>query len=555
MINFDKFILDLDKAFVQTYSIASATEMPPTKSDKSFIWTFNSLVRVIRPRSEGSDFYGLKNHDLFTETLFLLNEGYLNFRISDFDYKELGVYKDDVLENLNHNQHAYDMYKHIWATFRYSNHIDMAFAIWEEHANKGENDIKFSNRNISVYVENAKIAYKFGDTAIKPFLRAFEQGVKEFNIVDTYNGECKMYTFYPTPKYAAYLIETTKRNKELKKTFSQIKGKYKAELDTYNNENLSKGDLVEFIYEGEAIRGYIYQKSKEVKDFDTLQREINTPLRQMNHDLIAIQGLRKPDCTLFFDDTQFDQSEYIIKALKVTARTELHNYYAVNREQVAYKLNEISVSDIILEMFLKSKAADPTLDFKISDNGEESEDTINSNACYYPDTHRVKIFLDNLFNTVFTNFTLKRIHPNDLTACIVAHELGHSDFEARKVLNEAYAENVDTINKLGSFLTENINRIEKSKVPSVELVKETIDIALERVNALKTHYDTVMQSEMDAFIYGLKYLDNDNLKRLAQENNYQTYTSYLKSELKPLRHAQTQYYMLKRFLDILCKPL
>lgn len=553
MINLDKFILDLDKEFVPTYPIANATEAPPTKTDKNFVWTFNSLVRAIRPRSEGQDFYGLKNRELFMETLFLLNEGYLNFRIRDFDYKELGFYKKEVLEILNHDQHAYDMYKFIRANFRYSNHIDMAFAIWEKHANKGENDIKFSNRTISVYVENAKVAYKFGDTSIKPFLRAFEQGVKEFNVVDPYNGECKMYTFYPTPKYTAYLNETTKRNKELKKTFSQIKGKYKAELDTYNNENLSKGDLVEFIYEGEAIRGYIYQKSKEVQDFDTLYREINTPLQQINHDLLAIQGLRKPECNLFFDEAHFVQSEYIIKSLKVTARTELHNYYAVNREQLAYKLGEISVSDTILEMFVKSKAADSTLDFKISDDGEEIEDTINSNACYYPDTHRVKVFLNNLINTVFANFTLKRIHPNDLTSSIIAHELGHADFEGRKVLNQGYEENVNRINELVGLLKDNIVQIEKSKEPSVELIKETIEMALERVNALKTHYDIVMQSEMNAFLYGLKFLDNDNLKRLAQENNYQTYTSYLKSELKPLREAQGQYYMLKRYLDILYK--
>src|SRR5690606_36728949 len=138
--------------------------------------------RAIRPRSEGLDFYGLKNHDLFTEVLFLLNEGYLKFGIRDFEYKELGWYKKEVLENLNHDQHAFDMYNYIWSRFRYSNHIDMAFAIWEEHVNKGENDIKFSNRNISVYVENAKITYKFGDVSIKPFLRAFEQGVKEFNV-------------------------------------------------------------------------------------------------------------------------------------------------------------------------------------------------------------------------------------------------------------------------------------------------------------------------------------------------------------------------------------
>lgn len=554
MINLDNFVFDLDN-FVPTYSIARATEMPPTKSDKRFVWTFNSLVRAIRPRSEGLDFYGLKNHDLFTEVLFLLNEGYLKFGIRDFEYKELGWYKKEVLENLNHDQHAFDMYNYIWSRFRYSNHIDMAFAIWEEHVNKGENDIKFSNRNISVYVENAKITYKFGDVSIKPFLRAFEQGVKEFNVVDSYNGKCKIYTFYPTPKYEAYHNEITKRNKELKKTFYQIKGKYKAELDAYNNENLDKMDLVEFLHEGEAIRGFIYKKSKEVKDFDTLQREIHAPLRHINHDLIVIQGLRKPDCLLFFNEEQFAQSEYIIKSLKVTSRTEVHHYYAVNREQIVYKLGEIDVSETILEMVEKSKVVDPTLAFKVSEDDEASEGEISSNACYYPDTHIVKIFLNNLFNTVFANFTLKRIHPNDLTACIMAHEMGHGNFEARKVLNDSYEKNVLTINELRGRIQENIGQIELSKEPSVELVKETLDIALERVNALKTHYNSVMQSEMDAFLYGLKYLDDDNLKRLAQENNYQTYTSYLKSELKPLREAQVQYYMLKRYVDILSKRL
>lgn len=532
------------------FVIKAHVNKPPIIGEDNYTWTKSSLINVLRNNSSDYDNYNYsyKNNDLFLEALYLLNEGYLTCETEEYEYLK-GYPNENVelLEAITMNSDSAAAYEEILAVSSYSNQITMNVSIWHKLYNAGARNFKYSKRNFHIHAEDLNVIVKLGDISISYFLRAFEKGVKKFIVAPvTIEDKGIVYIFSTTSKYVEYLEKQLQEKKEIKKVFTKIKGDYTPNFPEYNNEILSDHDMVEFDFKGKTVRGFIDILSKH-RDYETFVKQV-----KFNHSTDLFGKIpSKVEVNIYFTPQQFQEADYIVKGLKKTKGVEYLNFYAVNKRNIKtyLKSDDLTLMGCIGYMFLLGELLNPSLQFNL--DKIVTDVTSNPNATYLPGENIITVNSNIIVNSAYTNYTLNRIHPNDFVTCVVAHELGHADSRGVDVFDKDYIPRIDSINELSRMIVNDIECIESLSKPELSLINETLDKCKKLVELFEKHYEVVMQSEMNAFIYGLDYISNDNLKRLFQKDNYKTYTNYQITELRPLRAAQEQLYNIQRLIEVL----
>lgn len=511
------------------------------RENPKMIWTFNDVAELLRNYSDYSlRGYALKHEKLFLELTYLLNEGYIKYTISNYQFPFFQ--EEDYLKEFQEfkarlNNEEKDIFQQIERCSYTCQEMYMRYIAWKKLYEQGVRDVDIKKRTYALYAKDQQIMVQTGNVGIKHLMNSFKKGLNQFIIMPYATGtEGDMVILSKTEKFEHYIAEEIKTLSKEKKFFRKYKKSNKL-LPKYDGiERFNEYDLIEFYNGDKEERGIV------IKTIPASTGGIEKAKEALLAEQIIFSSTKsKVKFKQMFKDEGYPESRILIKVPRKKSDVTLFEYHAIRKEEVKSKipLDFEGIEKTVEKVLKRSNNGNLTLQYRESDG-------YDSNAAYEPKTNRILVSVENTLNLCIKRFLDEKLCPNDTTEMLIAHELGHADQRAAYLFNDNYYTTIDRINEIELAINNKWKAI-LNNTADIEDLEFVINSLEEQCILLGRFNEIELKSEMDAFQFGVEYLP-DELKWAFQIDSVSVYEGYKNRNQKRIFGCHNKRYMI---LDML----
>lgn len=531
--------------------------------NKNGVWTVD-LARKVLMSNDINPRTVLSKPDEWDEFVYFINQGFLKCVIEEYqlelDCSDINDFSEEIkaieaYEKLIEDRGELEAYTKIQAETTYDEQLEMTYELWRKLRNRGAENIEIKKRNYSLYAKDLKTMVRVGGINVSQVLEVIKNRKVDIYMAApyrTYKGSTLyLFSFEVTPAFIAELEINEQNNREILAQFEQQgkqgkkagKDRYQSFVDnipydTSGVDDVDVDDLIVFCTDGikktGMVVGTIADGKKGIQTALELIHQNSQRMTEKRGDLASMLGNKSNNSkiTVHLNTEGYEKEMLLVLNPEKTSKNVIEHYFAVSKEEIVTVVDFDVIPDV-LEQFI-GKNLDPTLRFKVIDHDETSY-----NAAYSPEDHCVLIYFGNTMNLIFTEFLERGILPEITFEMLLVHELGHGDHNSRYLYKDLMklVKKINQVN-LKELLQNGIWYTSPAELLQLE------QILIDQIELRKRYFELALQGEIDAYVNGKKYL-NENYLELFAERSYQGYLGYHKANEKKMIDLWLELYSIR----------